>query len=332
MRITRELLLKIAQETIQARARSERDVLCACLYGSMLGEDPLLGGAADIDLLLVTNGEPLQPREITALSEQVHLDIQRMPRSLFRQARQLRQDPWIGPLVFAARPLHDPQHFWDFTQATVRGQFDRPENVIERARQLAGPARQAWFSLHSAGEYSPGAVQTYLLALENAANAIASLNGAPLTTRRFMLEFPGRAERVGQPRLAAALAGLLDAGMVKAEQVRGWLPAWSAAFGSAQANSPVDFHPARRGYLQMGIEGLLEGSAGAPAALWVLVTTWTQAAALTDEPEVRQAWEQAVDNLNLGAAGFPRRLDGLDAFLDQVEEALETWARKNGVS
>jgi len=52
MRITRETLLKVAQDTIARREREKRDLLAVYLCGSFLLEDDYsLGGAADVDLV-----------------------------------------------------------------------------------------------------------------------------------------------------------------------------------------------------------------------------------------------------------------------------------------
>ena len=44
MRITREMLLKSARDTVTVRIKTEKDLVAAYLVGSVLGEDPLLGG------------------------------------------------------------------------------------------------------------------------------------------------------------------------------------------------------------------------------------------------------------------------------------------------
>ena len=53
MRTNKETLLKIAKHTVEERTGGRRGVLTACLVGSLLGENFLLGGTADIDLFFV---------------------------------------------------------------------------------------------------------------------------------------------------------------------------------------------------------------------------------------------------------------------------------------
>ena len=81
---------------------------------------------------------------------------------------------------------------------------------MRRARPLAEKARQTWMRLQAGDRGAVEGFSLYLDALESAANAIASLTGAPLSERRFLIEFSARAQAVDQPGLAAGLTGLLD--------------------------------------------------------------------------------------------------------------------------
>ena len=227
MRINRDILHKIASDTVRERTRANRNILCSYLTGSLLDEEPLLGGATDIDLVMVHNGEPEREREIIPLTEQVHLDIHHHGRRLYNQPRQLRRHPWLGPAVFQAQVLFDPQHFMDFTQASVRGQFDRPEYTLGRAEKQAEAARQIWFEFYSNQPIpDPDArtISKYISALELVANAVASLVGGPLTRRRFLLNYKEKSEQVGDPGLYVGLIGLLGATELAPQVLKNWLP------------------------------------------------------------------------------------------------------------
>ncbi|HZW05247.1 MAG TPA: hypothetical protein VFF68_15045, partial [Anaerolineaceae bacterium] len=69
MRITRDHLLKIAREMAEQRARRNRGLVCIYLTGSLLTDAPLLGGTADIDLILIHNSEPAYPREVVRITD-----------------------------------------------------------------------------------------------------------------------------------------------------------------------------------------------------------------------------------------------------------------------
>ena len=143
MRITRETLLNIARDTAAQRTRSDRNILGVYLYGSLLEEEFLLGGTADIDLVFIHMDTAETSREIVPLTDEVHLDIAHHYERDYRQARQLRVNPWLGPAINECQALYDPQHFLDFTQAGVRGQFERLDNVYQRALGLADRAGES---------------------------------------------------------------------------------------------------------------------------------------------------------------------------------------------
>ncbi len=332
MRITRETLLKNAHDAITQRTRADRGIVSVYLTGSLLGDDYLLGGATDIDLVFVHIDRPEGEREIVRLTDEIHLDIAHHAQRDYRQARSLRLHPWMGPTLNTCKPLYDPQHFLDFIQASVRGQFDRADNVLARSRQQAEHARQIW-SAYADSMPAPGpqAVADYLRAVDHAANAIASLSGPPLTERRYLLNFPARAEAAGHSGLYAGLLGLLGAPHTEIETLRLWLPLWQAAF-EALPSSPalLILAPARHAYYQQAFEALLNGSQPR-AVLWPLLRTWTLAVRhLPEEGPQRQAWVDACEHLGLQGPAFAERIQALDAFLDMVEETLEEWARANG--
>ena len=332
MRITREILFKIARDTANKRARTDRDLLSIYLHGSLLTEEPILGGTADIDLVFVHNDAVLTEREIQRLTDDVHLDIAHHARDEYRRARSLRLHPWMGPTIFRCQILYDPQHFMDFTQASVRGQFNRPDYVLGRARTQVEHAREMWFTMDEYSE-EPGLdeVRFYLRAIEHVANAVAVLNGLPLTERRFLLEFPPRAEAVGRPGLYAGLIGLLGAPKVDADLLRAWLPAWSAAYRAIPEEQILPrLHPDRYYYYHRAFEHLIGGEK-AHDVLWPLLRTWSDVVdRLPAKAGERQEWEQAFRQVDLLGPGFAQRVAALDAFLDVVEETLEEWARASG--
>lgn len=332
MRITRQVLYKVAQDTVSQRARVDRDVLSAYLHGSLLENEPLLGGTADVDLVFVHNDGVIVAREIKRLTEEVHLDIAHHDRSEYRRTRELRVHPWMGPTIFRCKILHDPQHFMDFTQASVRGQYNRPENVLARSQGQAEHARQMWFELEAL-ESMPDLehVRTYLRAVEHAANAVASLNGPPLTERRFLLRLPARADAIGRPGLYHGTLGLLGAPNVDPETLKTWLEHWAKAYRAVPAElAPPRLHPDRYAYYWRAFENVLSGE-GPHDVLWPLVRTWVDVIwHLSIEAPEREVWASCFEKLGLYGQGFAQRVAALDAYLDMVEETLEAWAHANG--
>ena len=246
MRINRDTLLKIAQDTVAQRTRADRGIQSVYLCGSLLGEDYLLGGTTDIDLVFIHIDPPSVGREIVRLTEDVHLDIAHHGEKDYRQARRLRDHRWLGPTIAECKILYDPHHLMDFTQASVRGQFYETDHVLARVRPQAEHARQIWLSL-SQGTANAGQAELalYLRSVEHAANAVAGLSGLPLTERRFLLDFPQRAEAVGHPGLFPGILGLLGAPETDTAAVQDWLPSWQEAIEAIPPEAVPRLHPAR---------------------------------------------------------------------------------------
>lgn len=333
MRITREALLKIAREAAAQRVRANRDIICVYLTGSLLGESCLLGGSADVDLICVHQGQPAVPREVFRQTDEIHVDIGHVPQGIFRQPRHLRLDPWVGAyLVENPVVLHDVQHWFEFTQSGVAAAFYEPETVIQRVRPLAEAARSDWFDLQdSPAEPGPESVLRLLNVLQTAANSIACLSGPALTERRFMLNFPQRAQAVGRPGLAAGLADLYMPEQPSNETFAAWLNDWGQAYAAAsqQPGAPVKLAPFRRHYYERAAAVLWPDASA--AALWPLLRTWTLAVSSLPAEPFLAPWQAAMSALGLDAGHLPERLAALDAYLDSVEETIDEWAQKFGI-
>lgn len=332
MRITPETLLRLAKDTVNQRARP-LGLLGAYLHGSLLTTSPLLGGTTDIDLFFIHIDDFPQEREIVRLTDDVHLDISHHNRSLYRQARDLRRHPWMGPTLYSCKPLYDPQHFIDFIQASVRGQYHHPENILARSRQLVEEARQIWFTFEETPYLSEAdRLNNYLTALKYSANSIAIFSGSPLPVRRLLVFLSERAAAIEHGGFYPGLLGLLGAPNVDKDALKAWLPDWKDAYTAlpVETVSPA-LHPHRLLYYRRGIEALLDSDKPLNA-LWPLLSTWTQAAiSLPANHPAYEGWKLAVDRLGLLGEPLKERLAALDTYLDTIEETLETWASKNGV-
>jgi hypothetical protein len=281
---------------------------------------------------MVHNDTPAQAREVVRLTDEIHLDIAHQPSQEYRDTRRLRIHPWAGPVLNSCKILYDPQHFMDFVQASVRGQFDRPDHVYERARAQLDRSREIWFSLQDLPQAESAVfVKEYLAAVGGAANAVASLSGSPLAERRLLIDFPRRAEALRRPGLMAGLLGLLGAPNFKINYLSGWLEDWKNAFLTERAEQAlVRFHPARLNYYRAAFTTIAE-SEQPLALLWPLLNTWTDLAELLpQESPSRGAWLAAFEKLGLYGKTQAERIRALDAYLDLVEETLEGWAQENG--
>ncbi len=334
MRITKELLMKYVEVSVAKLIRQHRDLVCIYLTGSMLTDDCLLGGTTDIDLILVHNTQPPAEREIQPLTSEFHLDMAHLPQTVFLQPRSLRTDPWLGShLCEGPLSLFQTRHWFEFTQASVcGGQFNQPQNTLQRARTLAESARQAWVGLQGQ-KPGPKALSAHLRAVENAANAIACLSGPPLTERRFILNFPRRAQAVERPELTTALISLfMDHPEALDSEKDGWISALDEALRSAgeYASCPPTLQPCRHAYYSKAVAALWEMNPA--SAAWLLLRSWTTAlCSLPGATAIVEPWQAACSTLGLGSETWEDRLARLDTFLDSVEEILDEWGRRYGV-
>lgn len=332
MRITRDFVLKFTHELVDRRQKSGRDLIAVFICGSFLDESYQLGGAGDVDLVMVHSVQPEVEREIVRLTDEIHLDISHQDQRVYRDTRRLRVHPWIGPTLNACKIIHDPGHFMDFVQASVRGQFNRPDYVYERSRSQMDRSREIWFE-HQRGEKKDPLIQMkeYLTAVGSAANSIASLRGAPIAERRLLLEFQNRVEAIGLPGLYPGLLGLLGAPNLDIGTLNLWIEHWKNAYWSApEEKRPIGLAEERIHYYMGAFRAALEGDQPADF-LWPLLTTWTDLMmCYPDECPERENWKSVVEKLELYGRAQKQRLTALDAYLDLIEETLETWARQNG--
>jgi hypothetical protein len=336
VRVSRESLIRIAKETAQQRAFNDDGIVAAYLTGSLLSDaDPLLGGTADIDLVLVHAAKPAAPREIVKLTPDFHLDIRHRTKSDFKSPRELRTDPLLGYEMYDPQLLYQREKFFEFVQAGLRAgfEFQAPSLVLGRCRKLLAEARKGWLDLMDLSSDKAGALQVkqFLRALTYAGNTIAELSGGPLAERRFLLDFPARAQAAELPHFTATIFNLLGASQVDASTVSDWLPAWKTAFLAAAENSTVDqsVHAARLNYYEKAMRTLLVGDTPL-TALWPLVHTWQLAASVLDEAQAR-LWHGACEQLGLLGVGFAERVSGLDKYQDDIEIRLDEIAVANGL-
>jgi hypothetical protein len=333
MQLTPEILQQFAKTNVKKLVQNDSSILAAYLCGSALHKtNPLIGGTTDIDIILIHVTEPAVNREVLRLTDEVHLDIVHHTQDLYRQGRELRVHPWMGPTLNNAKPLYDPRHFLDFTQASVRGLFHREDNILLRARACYDDARRTWIGLGAiTTALGPNVVRSYLEAVENATNSLALLVGEPLTERRLLLEFPQIAEELGQPRMLMALLGLIGGTRVDVDHIVSWLPAWDRAFEALpDTERPGQLDRGRKDYYWRAFEAIL-GHTEPKAVLWPLLTTWTLSASMLPSTEpAYQEWRDACQQLGLIASELSERVAALDVFLDQVDELLTAWEAEYG--
>jgi len=217
----------------------------------------------------------------------------------------------------------------------VRGgfEFEGPVLMLTRCRALHDHGRRIWTDLTDVGpQVAPKHVTKYLKSLFHAGNAVAELTGPPIYERRFLLDFPARAEAAERPGMAAGMHGLLGAvSGLKAKVMSDWLEDWKSAFitASEAGDGNGRIHPARLNYYEKAIRAILESETPG-AALWPMLNTWCLAAESLPEEKIGP-WREACETLGLAGDRFSERVEGLDQYLDGVEILLDEVAAANGL-
>ncbi|GAB4420064.1 MAG: hypothetical protein Kow002_08240 [Anaerolineales bacterium] len=334
MRVTRETLIRLAKERAQERAFNNKDILAAYLTGSLLREEPFLGGVTDIDVVFVTQSNPPRTREIIKLTPDFHLDVLYRAKAEYDPPRELRVNPFLGYEIYDPMLLHESQHFFEFTQAAVRAgfEFHQTDLVLQRCRTLLADSRRIWFDLMDVSESTnPLQVRQYLDAVYLAANAVAELSGPPLAERRLLVEFPERAEQAERPGFEAGLIGLLGGTNLPASTLDAWIPKWKSTFEAAAGIGKADLgvHPARVNYYLKAFEAM-QASGSPIVMLWPMLRTWTLAAIALPKAQAAD-WIEACQQLGLLGTGFAEKVLGLDHFIDEVEIRLDEIAEEHGL-
>jgi len=329
MRITREILLNQARENTSALTAKDRGIICVYVSGSLLQEEPLIGGITDIDLICVHDRPVKERREIIRLNPDISLDVAHYEQEEFEPGRKLRTNAWIGgwlekvPVV-----LHDSLRWYDFTRAGATAQFWRAENIAARTRSFLVPARKTWTELEE--ESIPQGIKrvtAMLVALRNTANAVASLTGAPLAERRLLSELPARANAAGIPSFYGDFVQLFTSSEVTDENFASWADSYHLMFDALKAveGIPVSLLPCRRSYYEKAIRALYPVN---PAgAVWLLFYTWTRAAAVLPKTDPSyKDWQSICKQLELDNRNLSARLEAFDTLLDTVEEVTDRLA------
>lgn len=329
MRVTRDHLVELAMGETERRAEAG-DVISAYVIGSVARSEPLLGGAADIDLVLIHDHKPPKAREVVQLSHEIHLDIAHHQRALYEEPRALRVHPWLGPALSEPVFIYDPDHFFEWAQAGARGQFHRADHVHLRARAFLRRARQAKSVLPLSQRW----VKTFTRAVIEGANAVVSLSGFPAAGRRLFLELERAALLLDYPELSQAVLQLLSADSPTEDDFETWLPSWERAFAAAGAgSSKPSLASCRLTYFRCGYEALLQAERP-EANLLHLLTTWEtalhtlQSRGKTDH-HLRE-WERALEKLGLDKLSRAQRERSLDHYLDRIGKKVAEWADKHG--
>lgn len=330
--IDRPTLLKIARDTAAQRVAARPSLISAYLTGSIAANEPLLGEATDVDLILIDSAEPLR-REIVRLTDQVVLDIQYRARAEYANPKGLRVHPWRGPELCEPVFLLDPTHFFELAQSSARGQFHRPDFVAARARAFLALARQALHVGLLPGQEptAPVTLADFSQGLLCTANAAISLAGFPAAGRRLVMKLEAAARRLGRADLYDGFLELFGGAELDQAQAQILLTDWSAAYRAGQTADDELIHPARRTIYERGFQAQIQADRSAEI-LWLMLSTWQAVMRqLPGDSAHAEPWAAFLERLSLAdPAAFRARVQQALAYLTAVDEWVETWADQNG--
>lgn len=327
MRVTREKLIDLARSEAEKRAE-ENDVISAYIIGSVASGNPILGGTADVDLILIHQAEPPAQREFQALSDEFHLDISHHSSELYQRPTDLRIDPWLGPAICEPLFLYDPDHLFERAQAGVRGRFHREDFVHSRALAFLRQARQLKTELFLDGKFVP----KYLQVLIEASNAMATLAGFPAAGRRLALILEARLDSLGGSHFFERFLHLLGAPRASGDLVKVWIDQWDLCERSNTDPNNLD-RVSRHHYFHAGI-GALQNQGRSEIVLPKLIDRWndslTRLRGQAADDEHLGNWEKALAVLGLNEDEQMKRSEELEAYLDDIEEFIYDWADQHG--
>jgi hypothetical protein len=223
--------------------------------------------------------------------------------------------------------LSDPAHFFELAQSSARGQFHRPDYVVERARAFVGLARaELHVGLLPGSEPSePVTFAALCRSMLNAANAVISLTAFPGAGRRLALKLEAAAHTLKHPDLFARFAALFDGSAAP------WLADWSAAYRAGQSLTDELIHPARRTIYERGFAALTGADRAADGA-WLMLFTWQALMkhVPTDSPHADR-WAAFLESLDMASpSGFAAKVARARDYLELAAAAVDKWAEQNG--
>jgi len=333
MLIERATLLKIAKDTAAQRMAARPSLISAYLTGSVAANEPLLGDATDIDLILIDAEPPTAVREIIRLTDHVILDIQIRSKSDYATPKALRVHPWLGPELCEPYFLHDPRHFFELAQSSARGQFHRPDFVATRARAFMERARE---NLHlgllpGQPPSAPVTIPNLCLALFNAANALITLTGLPAGGRRIVTRLENAARQLGRADGYDEFVAVFGADFPNPALAQRLLADWSAAYQAGQSPTDELIHPARRLIYERGWQTYIQHDR-AYASVWLMLYTWQACMKnLPGDSPLADQWLAFLELLQMAEPeNFVAKVHQASAYLELTDQIVESWAEQNG--
>jgi hypothetical protein len=337
--IEQATLLRLARDYADRKMKERPTMRAVVLVGSVARAEPPLGDAVDLDLILIDDFIPEPAFELVRLSENVFVDAQFVRTADYADRKALRTQPFTAPALNDALILHDPRHYFDILQASVRAPYNKPDNIFARARAAFGQAQNIidrftlWREDPPAGPPAFDDLADFRTALYALGQSLILLSGQPGDTvgiRKFMVRYEA-ATRQHRPDLYQQFLAALGANNFPVANFELFLADWLSLYKSASLRGRTDplIHGVKRGYYERGFRALVaEGHT--LNTLWLFEQTLAACARdLDPQPDLWGHYLQLTGKDS--SRKFVERIRAAEGLLASTDETLLAWARKESV-
>lgn len=321
MKYTKEYLLEAAQKFIHKKVEREPSISAVMLIGSLRSYDHQIDHPIDVDLLVIQDGPVVIENELVRISDDHHLDIHYDDVSAYENPKLLRADGLRGWAVWNAEILYQRDRFFEFTQSTVRSQFDEPKNVVERMRYFCSRSRSFW--LENSSMPQRVSMDEYLNAVADAGNALACINREPLSIRTLLSDFfeITRSHNISEinGKILACMSSELSTELVTKN-----ISLWKDLFTEG-VKYPADMiiHPLRVNYFLSSIVSLASSSQPITSFWPFLFTLGKMPIQFSENKKLIDRSKNLKTSFGFSPEGMNQKLDALDLLLEDIEGIVE---------
>lgn len=321
MKYTKEYLLEAAQSFIKKKIARDPAISAVLLIGSLRNKEHFIEKPIDVDLLVLRDDQGEVDNELVRISDEHHLDVHYDDTVAYENPKILRSDSLRGWALWDATVLYQREHFFEFTQSTVRSQFDEPRNIIDRMRYFTKRAREIWLANSSKPEKID--METYLSLVSDAGNALACIDHEPLSIRSFLSDLLTVTADLEIEDINVRFISCLSPDLSK-DLIQDNVELWEELFNES-AKYPADtvITPLRLPYFKSAIIHQLK-SAQPILALWPFLFTLSKMPIkFSENEELIKKHAELKNVFGFAPDGMKAKFEELDLLLEDIEGIIE---------
>lgn len=321
MKYTKEYLLEAAQNFVNKKIARDPAISAVLLIGSLRKIDHFIDRPMDVDLLVLRDEKGDVDNELVRISDEHHLDVHYDDALAYDDPKMLRSDSVRGWALWDASVLYQREHFFEFTQSTVRSQFDEPRNVIDRMRYYIKPARELWLENSATPENVD--METYLSAIFAAGNALACIDREPLSIRSFLTDLFDVTKNLEIEDINSRFMNCLSSDL-SIDLIQSNFALWEELFMEG-CKYPADdvITPLRLAYFRSSIDSELAGTQPIRALWPFLFTISKMPIRFSEFTELIQKHADVKTAFGFSPNGMGDKFKYLDLLLEDIEGIIE---------